>query len=177
MKILKKILIGIATLILLLLVIAIFVPRSYTITREIVINKPKAEVFDFVKHIRNQDSYSVWNMADPNKKQTFTGTDGTVGFKNYWNGNDKVGEGEQEITNITEGERIDVEIRFKRPFENTMKGYTTTQSTRGQSTKVVTACYGESSYPMNIMNIVMDGMIGKDLQKNLENMKALIEKQ
>lgn len=177
MKIVKKILIVIAAIIVLLLVVALFMPKEYTITREVVINKPKAEVFDFVKHIKNQDSYSVWNMADPNKKQTFTGEDGTVGFKNYWNGNDDVGEGEQEITAITEGERLDVDIRFKRPFESNMKSYTTTTSVDANSTKVTTACYGESAYPTNIMNPMMDGMIGKDLQQNLENMKALLEKQ
>lgn len=177
MKIVKKILIGIAVLTVLLLVVALFMPKEYTITREAVINKPKAEVFEFVSHIKNQDRYSVWNMADPNKKQTFTGTDGTLGFKNYWNGNDEVGEGEQVITGIKQGERLDVDINFKRPFESSMKAYTTTGSVDANSTKVVTACYGISPYPTNLMNPMMDGMIGKDLQQNLENMKAIIEKQ
>lgn len=177
MKIVKKILIGFAALIILLLIIALFMPRGYRVTREVVINKPKAEVFAFASHIKNQDLYSVWNMADPNKKQTFTGTDGTVGFKNYWNGNDDVGEGEQEITAVKNGDRFDVDIRFKRPFESNMKGYTTTKSIDAGSTRVTTACYGESSYPFNLMNPMMDGMIGKDLQQNLENMKALLEKQ
>lgn len=176
MKIVKKILIGIAAIIVLVLVVALFMPREYSISRSVVINKPKAEVFDFVKHIKNQDSYSVWNMADPNKKQTFTGEDGTVGFKNYWNGNDDVGEGEQEITAIKEGERLDVDIRFKRPFESNMKAYTTTETVDANSTRVTNVCYGESGWPGNIMNPMMDGMIGKDLQQNLDNMKALLEK-
>jgi uncharacterized protein YndB with AHSA1/START domain len=177
MKILKRIGIAIVAIIALLLIVALFIPKEYTITRSVVINKPKAEVFDFVKHIKNQDKYSVWNMADPNKKQTFTGTDGTVGFKNYWNGNDEVGEGEQEITAIKEGERLDVDIRFKRPFESNMKATTTTETLDANSTKVTSVCYGESSYPGNIMNPMMDGMIGNDLQQNLDNMKVYLEKQ
>ncbi|RYD92412.1 MAG: hypothetical protein EOP54_20880, partial [Sphingobacteriales bacterium] len=134
-------------------------------------------VFDYVSHIKNQDSYSVWNMADPNKKQTFTGTDGTVGFKNYWNGNDKVGEGEQVITAIDAGKRLDVEITFKRPFESKMNAYTLTEAVTDNSTKVTSITYGESAYPTNIMNFTIDNMIGDDIQQNLVNLKALLEKQ
>jgi hypothetical protein len=28
---------------------------------------------------------------------------------------------------------------------------------------------------MNLMNVMMDGMLGKDIQQNLDNMKAKIE--
>ena len=46
------------------------------------------------------------------------GTDGTPGFVSAWNStSNEVGEGEQEIKKITEGERVDTELRFKRPFE------------------------------------------------------------
>jgi uncharacterized protein YndB with AHSA1/START domain len=177
MKILKKILIVIVALIALFFIIALFVSKEYTVERSLVINRPDAEVFDYLKHIKNQDNYSVWNMADPNKKQTFEGTDGTVGFKNAWNGNDKVGEGEQQITAIDEGKRIDVSIHFKRPMESDMAGYTLTQPVDAGSTKVTSVVHGVNSYPMNIMNLMMDGMLGKDMQQNLENLKAILEKQ
>jgi uncharacterized protein YndB with AHSA1/START domain len=177
MKIIKGILLGIVGLIVLLLVMGLFIDKTYEIKREVVINKPVDVVFDYVSHIKTQDSYSVWNMADPNKKQTFTGTDGTVGFKNYWNGNDEVGEGEQVITAIEPNKRVDVDISFKRPFESKMKAYTLTEPVSANSTKVTSVTYGESSYPMNVMNPMMDGMIGKDLQQNLDNLKEILEKQ
>jgi uncharacterized protein YndB with AHSA1/START domain len=177
MKILKIIGIGILSIIALILIAALFIDTKYEIIREVVINKPNAEVFDFVKHIKNQDRYSVWNMADPNKKQTFTGTDGTVGFKNYWNGNDDAGEGEQVITGIIPNHRVDVEITFKRPFESTMQGYTATEEVNANSTKVTSVTYGNSGYPMNIMNPAIDKMLGKDIQANLNNLKTLLENQ
>lgn len=177
MKILKKIGLVILVLIVLLLVVALIIPKQYTVEREVVINKPLEEVFDYARHIKNQDKYSVWNMGDMNKKQTFTGTDGTVGFVNTWNGNDEVGEGEQEITALDENKRIDVQVRFKRPFESTMDAYFITESTGPSATKVIWGCAGVSSYPMNIMNPLMDGMLGKDIQQNLDNMKAQIEQQ
>jgi hypothetical protein len=177
MKILKRILIVIVIIIAIPFLLAIFVTKDYAVERQITINKPKAEVFDYVKHIKNQDSYSVWNMADPNMKQESRGTDGTVGFVNAWNGNDDVGEGEQEIKNITEGERIDMELRFKRPFESTGHAYMATQDAGASSTTVTWGMHGHSSYPMNFMNLFMDGMVGKDLQAGLVNMKTNLEKQ
>ncbi|MFP9112694.1 SRPBCC family protein [Flavobacterium sp. RHBU_3] len=177
MKILKKIGIAILVIIVLLLVIALILPKEYKVEREVVVNKPVAEVFDYARHLKNGDEYSVWNMGDMDKKQTFSGTDGEVGFINSWSGNDKVGVGEQEIKAIDVNKRMDVEVRFKEPFESVMQGYTLTESINPNTTKLIWGCKGESSYPWNIMNFMMDGMLGKDIQQNLDNMKAKIEQQ
>ena len=57
-------------------------------------------------------------MKDPNLKKNFAGTDGTVGFVYSWESEIKnVGQGEQEIIVITDGEKIDYQIRFIKPFE------------------------------------------------------------
>jgi len=79
MKIAKRILLGILGIIVLLLVVALFVKKEYAVEREIAINKPKQEVFDYVKFLKNQDNFSVWAQTDPNMKKDFRGTDGTVG--------------------------------------------------------------------------------------------------
>jgi len=175
MKIFKRILLTIVGIIALLLIIGLFLPREYRIEREVVINRPNTEVFDYAKHIKNQDEYSVWNMADPNKKQTLTGTDGTVGFIYTWDGNDDVGAGEQEITGISEGSRIDMELRFKRPMENTAQAYMATEDAGNGNTKVTWGMTGESSYPMNLMNGMLDGMLGDSMQKSLNTMKTKLE--
>ena len=80
MRILKKIIIVIAILIAIPLIVALFVKKDYAIERQVVINKPKQEVFNYIKFLKNQDNYSKWNMIDPNMKKAYTGTDGTVGF-------------------------------------------------------------------------------------------------
>lgn len=174
MKILKTILIIIVVLIALPFVIALFVSKDYSISRDIVINKPRAEVFDYVKHIKNQDDYNVWNMADPSMKKTHSGTDGTVGFVYGWN-SDKVGEGEQEITSITEGERVDMDLRFKRPFEGNGHAFMATKDTIG-GTKVTWNMNGHSNYPMNFMNLFTGSSIGGAFEEGLTNMKNNLEK-
>src|SRR5436853_2020024 len=108
MKTLKKILIVIVILFAIPLIVALFVKSDYAIERQVTINKPKQEVFDYIKYVRNQDNYSVWNQRDPNMKKEYKGTDGTVGFIYSWDSENKeVGKGEQEIVNIKDGERID----------------------------------------------------------------------
>ena len=177
MTILTIILIVIATIIAIPLIIALFIKRAYYIERTIIINKPVPQVFDYVAHIKNQVNYNIWVQADPNLKQEFIGTDGTVGFINTWNGNNKAGEGRQEITNIIPNERVDLQLQFIRPFKSTMNGSTLTQDMPGNSTKVTSVVNGISKYPMNLMNLVIDKMLGKDMDTNLNNLKTILEKQ
>lgn len=178
MKIVKKILLGIIGIIVLLLIIALFVKKEYGVEREITINKPKQEVFDYLKMLKNQDNFSVWAKRDPNMKKEYRGTDGTVGFVSAWDSENKhVGKGEQEIKNITEGERLDFELRFLKPFEATDNAFMTTEALSDNQTKVKWGFNGKMAYPMNLMLLFMnmDEMLGKDLQEGLNNLKAILE--
>jgi uncharacterized protein YndB with AHSA1/START domain len=180
MKILKKIGLGLLATIVLLLVVAIFMKKDYAVEREVTINKPVADVFNYVKNIKNQNYFSVWNMKDPNSKMDYKGTDGTVGFIASWDSqNDEVGKGEQEIKSITEGSRIEMELRFTRPFEATDYAYMTTEPAGDNQTKVKWGFTGKMAYPMNLMLVLMnmEGMIGKDMDDGLKNLKTLLEKQ
>jgi len=180
MKIAKRILLGILGIIVLLLVVALFVKKEYAVEREIAINKPKQEVFDYVKFLKNQDNFSVWAQTDPNMKKDFRGTDGTVGAVSAWDSENKqVGKGEQEIKNIIEGERIDFELRFLKPFEATDNAFMSTEAVGGNQTKVKWGFNGKMPYPMNLMLLVMnmDKMLGDQLQTGLNNLKTILEKQ
>ena len=179
MKILKGLLLLIVGIVILALVVALFVKKDYAVEREVTINKPVAVVFDYIKHIKNQDQYSVWNRLDPASKKTYSGTDGTVGFIYGWESTNKnVGKGEQEITKITEGDRVDMKLRFKEPFEAEDEAYMTTQAIGENETKVKWGFKGRMAYPMNIMLLFMnmEGMLGKDLQGGLDTLKTTLEK-
>lgn len=79
MSILLLILLIICGLIALLLIIALIAPKDYNVTRDIIINRPRTEVFNYARMLKNQEKYSVWVMRDPNVQIAYTGTDGTVG--------------------------------------------------------------------------------------------------
>ncbi|WP_205503948.1 SRPBCC family protein [Rufibacter psychrotolerans] len=176
MKLMKRILVGAGTLVALLLVAALFVQKEYTVQRQIIINKPKAEVFGYIRHLKNQDHYSTWIMTDPAMKKSYRGTDGTVGFVYAWDGNDQAGQGEQEITHLTEGQRLDVEVRFIRPFRSTAQTPMTTEALSPTQTKVTWGMRGANPYPFNLMHLFVDDMLGQDLETSLTTLKTILEK-
>lgn len=178
MKMIVKILIVIVVIIAILLIVALFVKKEYSIQREITINKPRQEVFNYIKYLKNQDNYSKWVMQDPNMKKDFKGTDGTVGFVYAWDSKDKqAGKGEEEIMSIKEGEKLVVEVRFKKPFEGIARTPFSTETVLPNQTKVTWGMEGKNPYPMNLMNLFMDNVLGKDLEKSLFTLKNILEKQ
>jgi uncharacterized protein YndB with AHSA1/START domain len=179
MKILKKILTFIGIFIGLVMIAAIFVKREYSVEREVVINKPKQQVFDYLKLLKNQDNYSKWAMMDPKMKKEYTGTDGTVGFISAWDSEDKqLGRGEQEIKKIAEGERIDFQLRFFEPMSSTSPAYITTDSVSATQTKVKWGMSGTMAYPTNVVLMFMDisEILGRDLTTGLTTLKGVLEK-
>lgn len=177
MSIITTILLILAGIVLLFLVVAAFVKKDFQLEKQVIINKPKQQVYSYVKMIRNQEHYSVWVMKDPNIKLLYTGTDGTIGFKSAWESNDKnVGIGEQEIIKLSEDESMDVEIRFKKPFAATNYAHNELTGISDSQTKLVQSFTGSSKYPMNIMNLFMDNLVGKAMQQSLQNLKNNVEK-
>jgi hypothetical protein len=179
MNIFVIILLVILGLIALLLIIALFTKKDYAVEREIVINKPKQEVFNYIKHLKNQDNFSKWATMDPNMKKEYTGTDGTVGFVSAWDSNDKnVGKGSQTIKKITEGENVDFEIHFLKPFEAKANAFMSTEALTADKTKVKWGFNSSMKYPMNLMLIFMnmENMLGNDLSTGLTNLKTVLEK-
>ena len=178
MKLYKKILIAIAILLAIPFIAALFVKKDFVVEKQVVINKPKQEVFDYVKLIKNQENYTVWTKADPNTKMEYTGTDGTVGFISSWKSdNREVGVGQQEITKIVDGERVEVKITFKEPFEGVNDAYTTVEAVSPTQTKVVNGFKGERNYIARIICLFMnmDKMLGNDIQTSLTTLKKLLE--
>lgn len=111
-------------------------------------------------------------------KQQYRGTDGEVGFVSHWTGtNDDVGEGEQEIKRIVEGERIDTELRFIRPFESKADAYLITESAGENQTRVKWGFSGTMPRPMNLFLLVvdMDAAVGKDFEEGLASLRSILE--
>ncbi len=178
MKILLTILKVIGVLIALVLLIALFVKKELKAEKEIVINKPNAIVFDYVKLLKNQNNYSKWTTMDPAMKKEFKGADGTVGFVSAWDSDNKdVGKGEQEITKIV-GNRIDYELRFLKPTKATNYAFMRTEPLTDSTTKVIWGFNGKMNYPLNIMNLFFDAekMVGDDFAIGLDNLKRILEK-
>ena len=178
----KKILLAIAALIVLLIaavvILAFTVNGDHKVEREITINKPKAEVFSYIKMLKNQNDWGPWAKKDPNMKVEYRGTDGAPGFVSAWKSdNSDLGEGEQEIKKIADGERVDTELRFKKPFEATNNSYMLTEASGENQTKVKWGFSGSVPKPFNVMCLFMDmdKMVGDEFQEGLNSLKTKLE--
>lgn len=180
MNVLTGIIVVLIGIIVIFLIIGFFLRKDYSVGKEIIINKSKPVVFEYLKFLKNQNKFNVWASMDPDMKTNFSGTDGTEGFISAWesNNNKNVGIGEQEIVKIIDGERLDYEIRFLKPFKSTSWAYMTTIAVDDNHTKVHWGFSGRMKYPTNLTLLFMnmEKMVGGDLEKGLQNLKALLEK-
>jgi uncharacterized protein YndB with AHSA1/START domain len=169
----------IAAIVVLLLLAAAFAKSDYAVEREITINKPVAQVFGYVRNLKNMDNYNKWVMVDPMMQKDYRGEDGTEGFAYAWDSDNKGGRGEQVIKKIENGKRIDVQITFIKPFAAVSDSYMITEPTIDNGTTVKWGFASKMPYPMNAMLLFMDmgEMLGKDLAISLQNLKQIIEKQ
>lgn len=151
--------------------------KEMIIEKTITINKNISEVFNYLKQTKNQDNFSEWNMKDPNMKKEYAGTDGTKGFIYSWDSKDKsVGAGSQEITNITEGSRIDYQLRFLRPMQNTATSAFILEKIGENNTSVTWRFQSMSKFPMSLFASFFKKILGKQLNQSLQNLKAVLEK-
>lgn len=151
--------------------------KDMLIEKSVLINKNIKEVFDYLKQTKNQDNFSVWNMKDPNMKKDYSGVDGTKGFVYSWDSKNKnVGAGAQEITNISEESRIDYQIRFQRPMQNTASASFVLNKIDESKTLVNWIFQCPTKFPMSLFSPIFRNMLGKELNQSLLNLKQLLEK-
>lgn len=166
-----------AAIVALLIVLSLMAPKNYHVYRTIEVKRPLPEVFQFIKYLKNQDHWSPWDKKDPDMNKTYTGTDGTVGFVSHWEGNKQVGEGEQEITNIVEDEKMESQLRFLKPWKSQSDAYIKVEKVDDNTTQVTWGFSGVNKPPANIFMLFfnMDKTVGKDFEEGLANLKNHLE--
>jgi hypothetical protein len=175
MNIVIIILLVFTSIVVLFLFLALFMRKDHFVKRDIVINSPQQKVFDFLRLLRNQDKFNKWAKTDPDRKEEFKGTDGTVGYVYSWSGNKNAGEGSKEIKNIIEGKRIETEIHFTKPMKVSASVIMETESISENQTKVYLINSGKLPYPINIMIPMFEKNFAKQMDESLRNLKGLLE--
>ena len=170
------ILAGLATVIVIFLLVAALQPAAFRIVRSALISAPPAVVFARVDNLHTWQEFSPWAKLDPAVQNTYEGPDAGLGASFAWNGNAKVGQGRMTITASQPHERIEIRLDFQRPFKNTNIAEFLFQSEGGQ-TKVIWSMSGEKNLIMKAFGLVMnmDKLIGGEFEQGLASLKALAE--
>jgi len=167
-----------AGLVAVFILLAAFAPKKYNVHRQVIIQKSRSDVYQYLKLLKNQDHWSPWKKRDPDMEQSFTGEDGNVGFISHWDSDHKqVGSGEQEIHKLEENRRIESAIRFLKPWKSESTGYFDLQDAGDGGTKVTWGFYGTHKVPLNVMMLFfnMDKAVGKDFEEGLTDLKKVLE--
>jgi hypothetical protein len=171
MKTLKKIIVVLLIIVAIPLILALFVSKDFHSEREIVIEKPVEEVYNYIRYVKNQDNFGTWQLSDPDMKTQAEGIDGEIGFKYRWEGK-KTGKGSQTIINLVNNQKVETELDFG--FGDPAKSYFLTEEVSSNQTKVIWGISGRTPYPWNLVSLFYD--MGNDFEKGLLNLKNLLEK-
>ncbi|RKT01827.1 SRPBCC family protein [Chryseobacterium defluvii] len=179
MRILKWIIIVLATLLILWLVIAALISGECKYEKSISINAPAEKVWQNTNTLRAMDQWSPWNDLDPGMKKDWTGTTGQPGEKVCWESQkEEAGKGCQEVAKVdAASKRIDTNIQFLTPYESEARAYVTVVP-EGNGSKATWGFTSEIPYPFTVMKLFMnlEDAIGKDYQKGLSRLKEMSEK-
>lgn len=163
-------------LIVVVLLIAQSKPETFRLERSATIAAPPTVVYPLIDDFHHWGEWSPWERLDPNLKRTFSGAPNGKGAIYEWEGTPKVGSGRMEILRADAPELVKIQLDFLKPFE----AHNTAEFTLrpdGNGTRVTWAMYGPNPLMMRLMKLFMnmEGMIGKDFEAGLANMKAAAE--
>ncbi|MES2617503.1 MAG: GyrI-like domain-containing protein [Bacteroidota bacterium] len=178
MKILKIIGLVLLGIIVIACVYAAVLPSTYTVERSTVINSDEASVWTGINKFSSFKQWNPWGKLDTTAKITLGGEDGTVGSSYAWDSqNEDVGAGIMTITNVLPAKMNEYELKFTKPWESVQQCKMAMEKAEG-GYKVSWSMTGEQNFIMKLMGIFvggMDGMIGKDFEAGLAELKKLTE--
>ena len=174
MRFLKGLLVFIAALVVLLVVVAFFLPKTAHVERSVTIDRPPSEVFGVLNNIHRFNAWSPWFDLDPNAKYTYSGPPTGVGAKLAWVGNKDVGSGSQEFIESKPNESLKVQLDFGDMGRPTAELHL---APIGLGTKVTWTLDQsfEGSLIGRYFGLMMDSMVGKDYDRGLAKLKTLVE--
>ena len=172
----KKILIGIAALLLLLVCVIAIQPSAYHIERTATINAPASVVYAQVNDFHKWQAWSPWAKLDPAMKQTYDGPPEGKGAVYTWAGNKDVGEGRMTIIDSHPSDAVRIKLEFLKPFAATSSTDFTFAS-QGNTTNVKWSMTGNNNFVAKAFSLVMnmDKMVGGDFERGLAQLKSVSE--
>ncbi len=173
---LKKILIGIVSLIVLLVVVILIQPTRFRIERSATIAASSENIFPHINDLHQWDAWSPWAKLDPSMTTTYEGEPSGKGAIYKWSGNDEVGEGKMTILESQPNQLVRINLEFIRPFpaENLSEFVLTP---KGDATDVTWSLSGDRNFMSKAFGLIVDidKMVGADFEKGLAALKSIAE--
>ncbi len=177
MKIIKKVIIVLVSLIVVLILVSYLLPGHVVVSRSAEIKAPVDAVYTQVADFNNWNNWSPWYKKDTNMKQTISGTAGMGKHAMKWESEKKeVGKGSIEFDKVVENKSIDATLTFEDMGMNSTIMYRFEPIATG--TKITWSDSAVLGYNpmMRWMGLFMDKFMGPDFEAGLKSMKEVSEK-
>lgn len=179
---LETILLIIVALVIIVIVLGFLLPDKVHVERETVINAPREKVFALISDFEKWDEWSPWANLDPNAKYSFSGNG--VGQKMSWESEQRdVGKGTQEIVVLEPPEKVVTSLAFEgmgvahATFDLSSAGENATKIVWSLDTNMREGIALYMKPMATYMGMfMMDGMLGKQYEEGLANLKRAAEK-
>lgn len=173
---LRKILFGLATLLVILVAIIVIQPSEYRVSRTLTMTAPAPEIFAQVNDFRRWEAWSPWAKLDPAAKVSFEGPAAGKGAIFAWSGNSKVGEGRMTLVESIPDNLVRARTDFVKPFVGSSYSEFVLRP-EGNGTAVSWTMFGQNDFIGKAMCLVisMDKMLGGEMDKGLASIKGLVE--
>lgn len=170
MKILKIVGLILLGLLVVFLVVGLFLPSQYTVSKTTEINVPVDSVYNYVVTFKDREQWDPWIELDPAAESKIE--DG----KWSWNG-EIIGKGELSIIEKEQNKMIKSQLKFISPQEIASDIYWHFDVIDSNTTKVKWSNEGDLDYPMGrYYGLFIEDLLGNSFQTGLKNLKSELEK-
>jgi len=175
MKAVKWALVVIVALVVVLFAGALLLSPKFRVSTHTTVQAPPDKIFALVADPRRWKEWSVWNRRDPAMQITYSGPPSGTGAAWAWKSTSE-GDGKMTFTAAEPGRRVAYDLYFP-DFGTTSKG-DLTFAADGAGTRVTWTMDGDmgSNLLFRWFALFADGMVRKDFDAGLANLKALAEK-
>ncbi|MBX7158110.1 MAG: SRPBCC family protein [Verrucomicrobiae bacterium] len=156
-----------------LFIVATFMPQQWKVEKSTVIQKDASVIYPYVLNFKEWEKWSAWTKEDydPTITYSYEGTEGEIGFKQYWQG--KRGSGILTLTQFIPNRFVQYRLDMD---QYTLNGGIELLP-QGSGTLVTWRCYGDNGKnPISkSMQLVFTPLIEEDFRKGLAKLKAQLE--
>ncbi len=161
-------------LIVLVLIVAAFLPKSYNIEKTIIIQKPVNDVMKRVSNLSDYADWNPWQKAEPAARKVITGVAGMPGHRYSWQGK-KVGVGSLTIDDIDD-RHIHFLLEFLKPWKSKARDNWLFEHWGDDGTKVTWQNSGNLPWPMaRMMGPLLNKNLNHQFEVGLNNLKKMCE--
>ena len=176
-KMIKKVFLGIGSIIIILIMYTATLPSNYTISSETVIHKAPNQVFGLLNSSEKNNDWMPWKASDPEMQMKYEGPVSGVGSKATWNSKGSMGVGYSEIIESIPYQFVKFKLVYLEPMA--MQQTATLQVlAQDTSSKVIWSVQGENPFIGRLFFKLLgiERQVSTEFAKGLLSLKAMVEK-